>query len=247
MLCVVGMKLLDTICGKDKSSRLDIPIEEQRVAWNDWNTRWRETEQGEVSHRQAELVEQWLARFPRPAGSIIDIGCGAGWMSRRLAAYGTVTGIDLADEVIARAQQRSPRIAFIAANFMEYSFNEQFDVAVALEVLSHVVEQTDFVRRVAAIVKPGGLLMLATQNKPILERARWIPGPTPGQIRHWVNAKQLRALLEPYFKLVELTSVLPVGRKLNKPLELLFERRAIERAKEKALLGHTLMALAQRR
>lgn len=234
--------------GKDKSSRLDIPIEEQRAAWNDWNARWREVGQGEVSRRQAHLIEQWLARLPR-GGRIIDIGCGTGWMSERLTAYGTVTGIDLADEVIARAQQRLPMVRFMAGNFMEWSFQEQFDIATSLEVLSHIVDQAGFVRRVAAIVKPGGFLMLATQNKTVLERASWIPGPIPGQVRHWVDAKQLRALLEPCFEVVELTSVMPVGgpRKLNRLLELVFGRSAVEQVKEKALLGHTLVALARRR
>lgn len=239
----------DLLRGRDKSSRLDIPLEVQQAAWNDWNTRCREAAQGEVSHRQADCIEKWLGRLSERA-RIIDIGCGTGWMSERLAAYGAVTGIDLADEVVARARQRAPMVRFRAGNFMECSFREQFDIAVSLEVLSHIVDQADFVRRVAAIVKPGGFLMLATQNKPVLERARSIPGPIPGQVRHWVNAKQLRALLEPYFEVLELTSVMPVfgsSYRLHKLLEVVFGKGALEKAKEKALLGHTLMALAKRR
>ncbi len=33
---------------------------------------------------------------------IIEVGCGTGWLVQRMAAYGDVTGTDLADEVIRR-------------------------------------------------------------------------------------------------------------------------------------------------
>jgi 2-polyprenyl-3-methyl-5-hydroxy-6-metoxy-1,4-benzoquinol methylase len=85
----------------DKASRLDISLEQQRAAWNAWNAKEREHAQGEPSLRQAETVERWMQG---KSGSILEIGCGAGWMADRLSSFGKVTAVDLADEVIARAQ-----------------------------------------------------------------------------------------------------------------------------------------------
>jgi hypothetical protein len=97
--------------------------------------------------------------------------------------------------------------------------------------------------------------MLATQNRPVLERWSAIGGPIPGQIRRWVDGKALRELLAPHFVVEELTSVHPVGdegflrftnsRWFNWPTALLLGRNGRMRLKEKCLLGHTLMVRAR--
>lgn len=242
----------------DKSSSLDISPEDQRAAWNLWNAEHRERAQGEVSRRQSELVEKWLVALGRKDLDLIDIGCGAGWLCERLAGYGNVTGIDLADEVVARAKKRLPSVHFVAGDFFALQFDAAgFDVAVSLEVLSHVVDQAAFLGRIAGLLRPGGMLMLATQNRPILERWTAIGPPAPGQIRRWVDAPSLRHLLDPNFDVMEMTSVLPVGNqgllrlvnsgKINRALAAIFGQDRIDRFKERQLLGHTLMVLARRR
>jgi 2-polyprenyl-3-methyl-5-hydroxy-6-metoxy-1,4-benzoquinol methylase len=242
----------------DKSSRTDIPLDDQREMWNRWNAAARERSQGEVSKRQAALVERWLQSLGRRDLELIDVGCGAGWMCERLTPYGRVTGTDLANDVLARARLRLPMVNFIAGDFMTMELADaNFDVAVTLEVLSHVADQPAFLARIARLLRPGGWLMLATQNRPVLERWSAVGMPEPGQIRHWVDARTLRSLLRPEFDLVELTSVLPHGDqgylrlvnsvKLNRALGVVVDPKTIERLKERVLLGHTLMVLARRR
>lgn len=44
----------------------------------------------------------------QPADSILDVGCGAGWLTRRLAALvpqGRAVGVDVSDEMISRARK----------------------------------------------------------------------------------------------------------------------------------------------
>lgn len=242
----------------DKSSSLDIALDEQRSAWNHWNESGREKKLGPVSELQSAQVLAWIAALLRSDLDIIDVGCGAGWMSERLAAFGRVTGTDLADEVLERARVRAPHITYISGDFMTLALRpEGFDIAVSLEVLSHVRDQPAFLRRVASLLRPGGRLLLATQNRTVLERWSGVGTATPGQLRHWVNARELRRLLRADFERVELTSVMPVGdqgflrlvnsTKANRALARVLPGRWIERAKERLLLGHTLMAHARKR
>lgn len=242
----------------DKSSRIDIPLADQREMWNRWNAAAREHAQGETSQRQAAQVEAWLRALGRRDLDLIDVGCGAGWMCERLLPFGRVTGTDLADDVLARAQQRLPAVRYVAGDFMRIDLPERgFDVAVTLEVLSHVADQPAFLARIARLLRPGGLLMLATQNRPVLERWSAIGMPEPGQIRRWVDARGLRALLRPCFEVLQLGSLKPVGDqgllrlvnsvKVNRVLGLIVPAARLERLKERMLLGHTLMVLARRR
>ncbi|EHK52505.1 methyltransferase domain-containing protein, partial [Allomesorhizobium alhagi] len=120
---------------------------------------------------------------------------------------------------------------------------------------SHVADQPSFVRKLASHLRPGGHLMLATQNRFVLERFNRISPPAPGQLRRWVSRHELRRLLTPEFEVLELFSVSPKANrgfmrlvnseKLNRPLKAIFGDR-IERLKEAMGLGWTLMALARR-
>lgn len=242
----------------DKSSRLDIPVEEQRQAWNRWNESTREVRLGRVSELQSASVLRWMTALGRNDLRIIDVGCGTGWMSERLAPFGQVIATDLADEVLQRARTRAPHVRFVSGDFMQLPFEpECFDVAVSLEVLSHVADQPAFMRRVADLLSPGGYFMLATQNRYVLERWSEIAPSAPGYIRHWVSAGALRRLLQPHFDVIELTSVMPVGDqgllrlvnsiKLNNAAALVVPREKLDRLKEKLFLGHTLLALARKR
>lgn len=146
-----------------------------------------------------------------------------------LANYGRVTATDLADEVLVRARARHPETTFLAGDFMDLDLAEgSFDVVVSLEVLSHVADQPAFLERCSSLLREGGLLMLATQNRPVLERLNDVPPPRPGQLRKWVDAQELRTLLEPHFEVHELFSVTPRCNKRH-PFRLLTSIR-VERA-----------------
>jgi 2-polyprenyl-3-methyl-5-hydroxy-6-metoxy-1,4-benzoquinol methylase len=242
----------------DKSSRLDIPIDDQREAWNRWNAEAREHSVGGVSGVQAETAEQWLDGLGRRDLNILDAGCGTGWFCQRLLRYGSVTGIDLADEVVQRASARVPQAKFIAGDVFSTALpRASFDVVTSFEVLSHVADQPEFLGQLARLLKPNGLLILATQNRPVLERWSVIGGPIPGQIRHWVDGKTLRNLVQRDFVVDELTSICPVGdqgylrftnsRAFDWPAALLLGRKGRTRLKAKLLLGHTLMVRARAR
>lgn len=233
-----------------------VPLEAQRRFWNDWNAGAREHQIETVSLDQAGVVSGWLSRIGRCDLDMLDAGCGTGWLCERLQPFGSVTGTDLSHEVLNRAQTRLPDVRFIAGDFMTLDFGAaSFDVISTLEVLSHVADQPAFVAKLAYHLRPGGYLMMATQNRPVLERYNRIPPPGPGQLRHWVDKEELRQLLEPEFEILELFTMTPKAnkgllrivnsRKFNKPIRALVGRR-LDRLKEAVGLGWTLMALARK-
>jgi 2-polyprenyl-3-methyl-5-hydroxy-6-metoxy-1,4-benzoquinol methylase len=242
----------------DKSSTSDdIPIPDQARSWDHWNAAAREKKISPSAARHAAAVEARVADLARTNLRIIDIGCGTGWMCERLRKYGHVTGVDLSEQVLQRARARLPDVEFISGDLFQVDLQPRsFDVVVTLEVLSHVKDQRAFVDKLASLLRPDGLLMIATQNRPVFERWSDVGGPNPGQIRHWVDAKGLRALLAPRFGQVHIVSLFPVGdqgflrivnsHKLNALVGTVVPARWIEAIKEKAMLGHTLLAHASR-
>jgi 2-polyprenyl-3-methyl-5-hydroxy-6-metoxy-1,4-benzoquinol methylase len=228
----------------------------QQSFWNKWNSNHREHSLQDISIRQADVVCGWLEAIGHTDLDILEVGCGAGWFCPRLAQFGRTTGTDLSDQVLARASKRFPQVSYVSGDFMELEFGDaKFDVLVALEVLSHVADQPAFIEKLARHLRPGGALMLATQNRPVLQKFNRIPPPEPGQLRRWVDKYELRQLLEPHFKIRELFSVSPRANrglmrlvnsyKLNCILRALFGNK-VERLKERLGLGWTLMVWAQK-
>lgn len=70
--------------------------------------RWAEAGRGEeMEESHLPIVEPTLALMDlQPADRVLDVGCGSGWLARRIAARlprGVVVGIDVSDEMVGRA------------------------------------------------------------------------------------------------------------------------------------------------
>jgi 2-polyprenyl-3-methyl-5-hydroxy-6-metoxy-1,4-benzoquinol methylase len=137
--------------------------------------------------------------------------------------------------------------------------SKSYDVAISLEVLSHVANQAAFLGKIADILRNRSYLMLGTQNRPALERND-IPQPAQGQIRQWVDRHELASLLSYRFEVIEMLSITPQfdsgwlrylnSRKLRSLLSgigLNPINKLIKGGQERAWLGWTLMALARKR
>lgn len=232
-------------------------LDAQRAAWEAWNAETREKRLSEVSTDQRDHVVAWLQAGGRADLDIIDVGCGAGWLCPSLTPFGRVTGTDFSAEVLTRAQAKMPEITFIPGDFMQLPFDDAaYDAVITLEVLAHVADQPAFVAKLARMLRPNGLLILATQNRPTLEKLNNVPPPAPGSIRQWVDGDELTALLTPYFDVWELKAITPRANRFpwrlvcNNKVDPILKRLfgdGPKRFKERLGWGWTLMALARKR
>jgi len=238
----------------------NVDLELQRTFWNEWNTTSREKVPLTAHAKlEASVILGWLRELGRQDLSILEIGCGSGWLSERLAEYGDVTGLDMADEVLERARLRAPHITWLAGDFAEMDFPlRSFDVVVHMDTLSHVPNQPAFMAKIASLLKPGGRMLVGTQNAFVYSRISWVQPTRPGHIRKWVTAGELQRLADPHFDILELRSIGPEGdqgilRWLNAPkvyrfvAPLIGGRERYDRIKERMGLGRSLMLHAQAR
>jgi SAM-dependent methyltransferase len=113
---------------------------------------------------------RWVSRFQGylpGAGSVLDLGCGAGIpVCRILAGAGfSVTGVDISDVQIRRARRLVPRATFISADATRVDFPAaSFDGVICLFALIHIPldEQLPLLQRIARWLRPGGALLVTT-------------------------------------------------------------------------------------
>jgi 2-polyprenyl-6-hydroxyphenyl methylase/3-demethylubiquinone-9 3-methyltransferase len=102
---------------------------------------------------------------------ILDVGCGGGLISEPFAKMkAEVTGIDASEKNIQvakiHAEKSNLKINYQAISSEELAQkNEKYDVVLALEIIEHVADVEEFVKNCAELVKPNGLLFIATLNR----------------------------------------------------------------------------------
>jgi len=109
-------------------------------------------------------------RRPLAGKRALDVGCGAGLLTEPLARLGAaVCGIDAAPENIAAARLHAEgqglAIDYRAGELAEQARGETFDLVMAMEVVEHVADPAAFVAGLAAVLAPGGLLLMSTPNR----------------------------------------------------------------------------------
>ena len=131
--------------------------------------------------------------------SILDIGCGGGLLAEPLARLGAeVTGIDAAERNIAIARRHAEnvgaRVTYLPCTAEDLAARigptggGQFDAVLAMEIVEHVADLDIFFTAATQLLKPGGLMVVATLNRTVKSFAfaivgaeyvlRWLPRGT---------------------------------------------------------------------
>lgn len=136
---------------------------------------------------------------------ILDVGCGGGLVSEAMAKEGAhVTGIDASSisiEVAKRhAKQEGLNIEYRHCLVEELGNEQKFDVVINAEVVEHVPDQPALIKDCTRLVKPGGMLILATLNRTLASYliaiigAEYVMGYLPKGTHSWrkfVKPRQL--------------------------------------------------------
>ena len=119
-------------------------------------SRWDAGDYARVGAFVAELGGAALDLLdPQPGERILDVGCGEGTLSRRIAERGaTVLGIDNSSEMVAAARAKGVDALLLAAEDMQF-FGE-FDAAFSNATLHWVLDKEQAARAIFRALKAGG-------------------------------------------------------------------------------------------
>jgi SAM-dependent methyltransferase len=119
-------------------------------------SKWDAADYARVGAFVAELGGAALDLLdPKPGERILDIGCGEGTLTRKIAERGaTVLGIDNSPDMIAAA--RAKGIDAILLNVADMTFSNEFDAAFSNATLHWVLEKEQAARAIFRALKPGG-------------------------------------------------------------------------------------------
>lgn len=131
--------------------------------------------------RIAYIKDQLCRHFGREVKSanalkglaLLDIGCGGGLLCEPMARLGAeITGVDpspvTVEVAVLHARQSGLTIDYCATTAEDLAgAGETFDVVLNMEVVEHVADVEAFIGACAAMVRPGGLMVVATINRTV--------------------------------------------------------------------------------
>ena len=151
---------------------------------NEW---WDENGKFQSLHIFTDIRIQYINRvvskykesnktYPLNKLKCLDIGCGGGLLSERIARLGaSVTGIDITKSSIKVAKihalNSGLNINYIntdVSSFIKKYSPKKFDLIIASEVIEHLDDRRLFFEEVSKLLKNKGILILTTINKTAL-------------------------------------------------------------------------------
>ena len=132
---------------------------------------------GEAGASRLELLESLygpatealLGELIRPGASVVDVGCGIGtvvaWLCGAVGPAGSVVGLDISADQLAVASASAAERGLANVRFVEADAyatglpRASFDLVCCWSLLSHLEDPAAAVREMAALVRPGGVLL----------------------------------------------------------------------------------------
>jgi 2-polyprenyl-3-methyl-5-hydroxy-6-metoxy-1,4-benzoquinol methylase len=143
----------------------------------------------------------------RPA-RVFEVGCGNGWVAAWMHDRGiAVQAIDFSENGIARAREAHPDVGFAIGSAYDDLAAQygRYPVVLSLEVVEHLYDPRQFMRRCFDLVEPGGRLLISTPYHGYLKNlALALSGKLDehftalwdgGHIKFW-SMRTLRVLIE---------------------------------------------------
>lgn len=136
----------------------------------------------DINPLRISYIKDQIYKFHKPSSAdnslenlkLLDIGCGGGLVSVPLYLLkANVTGIDASSNNIKIARNYSERkgynINYITGTIENLAIEQhnKYDVILALEVIEHVNDFKFFLSQIAALSKPGGIVIISTINRTI--------------------------------------------------------------------------------
>ena len=193
-------------------TRLDAPVNQKM--YDELGERWYSANDDPVALLRAESRKRnkWIAEEVRNAFAerqvrLLDVGCGAGFLSNELAREGLlVTGLDASESSlgIARMHGDPDRVAYQRGDAYNLPHeDESFEIICAMDLLEHISDPGQVINEIARVLKPHGLFFFHTFNRNLLsylviiKGVEWFVRNTPRNmhvLRLFIKPSELREM-----------------------------------------------------
>ncbi len=160
----------------------------------------RKTEFSMLEKERGAIFSRWIGTGKK----VLDIGCRDGTLTSYFAKGNDVLGLDIDTKMLALCKKKLGIRTRVIDLHGDWNLKEKFDVVVAAEVLEHLYYPDIICKKVADVLKPGGIFIGSVPNAyNIKNRIRYLFGiqkNTPLEDRTHINQFSYKILRETFKK-----------------------------------------------
>lgn len=168
-----------------------------------------------------KAVEDLVKEANLKKGLALEVGCGAGFSTKRLRDMlpkaVELEASEYVEQMIPDAKKFNPGMRITAESVYELKRkDESLDLVFLLEVLEHLDYPETALKEISRAVKPGGYLILGVPREPLwralnVARLKYLKdfGNTIGHLNHWSKRSLIKHVSENFHDVVEVKSPLP--------------------------------------
>lgn len=146
----------------------------------------------------------------RKKAQAVEIGCGEGFSTQRLAKIlpknVTLKASEYVAALLPKARANNPGLEIVEESAYDLQYQDSsLDMVFLLEVLEHLDYPDKALAEIARVLKPDGYLVLGVPREPMwcmlnMARGKYLKhfGNTPGHLNHW-STLTLKAYLQKHF------------------------------------------------
>lgn len=185
------------ISPRQRQDDVNVHFQSQATYWKDLYS--HADAQAEVHRYRFTTTLEWIDSLSLAPGSrVLDIGCGAGFLTVALAERGFhVHAIDAAQAMVdqtrqfASASNQAERVSVGVGDVQALGFEDnQFDLVVALGVIPWIPQPELAIQEMARVTRPDGYVLLSADNMfrliTVLDPVNY---PALGPMRKQVKAR----------------------------------------------------------
>lgn len=181
------------------------------------NSLWNKPEPNQEEVLRWEIIEEFVkyskSNSTKNKGfeySILDLGCGRGWLTNLLSEYGKIIGVEPIEAVVNYAKNMFPNIDFVTGTSKDlFEEKNKYDLIVSSEVIEHIIDdkKDDFINDIWELLNEKGFVILTTPRKEAQEDwNKYISSNQP--IEDWISESELELLLLKHnFKKIIMTRI----------------------------------------
>lgn len=180
---------------------------------------------------ESRCRNDWVVRELNPAREaasvrVLDVGCGAGFLSNELAQHGlVVTGLDASENSLTVAKTHDPTHAatYVLGDAYSLPYSDaSFSAVCAMDFLEHVAEPSLIINELARVLRPGGQFFFHTFNRNLLsylvviKGVEWVFRHPPRELhllKLFIKPSELRSMCEANG--LRMTTLRGFGPKIN--------------------------------
>jgi 2-polyprenyl-3-methyl-5-hydroxy-6-metoxy-1,4-benzoquinol methylase len=103
--------------------------------------------------------------------SLLDLACGDGYLTEMLSShFQHVVGVDASSVHLSKAKSRLPNVSFHESLIEELDINERFECITMLNILEHVEDPVNVLKKVAGYLNDDGVLVIHVPNSKAVNR-----------------------------------------------------------------------------